>query len=300
MCLPPDDGHMAEWGENMGGQVRIAGEQGPRAVLHHHEQPFAGGFITTGAMADSAKAYFAEGWNYPAQVRHQLAVAALPDERTMIVLEHCAVPIRTYLTEVKGLKLNVANDLFTGFTRRYHSGAGSVDRRGEAFGVHDLGGPWANVDDRLGVVGVYGGDSVHLVQTGERRASGYEHSLYYDELCCPCRVGLSAANAGDVVLDCGNVVLSGADHRETEAVAEGVERVETGEGLLRAVIVPGADGKRYLFVANFGETGVDTELPLPEGTRVVVEVAKREDGWTSGEGLHVSLKAGAAVLFALA
>ncbi|MCE5240731.1 hypothetical protein LLH23_19900 [bacterium] len=296
MCLPPDNGHFAEWCENMGGSVRVAGGQGKRTVLRHEERPFDGGFVTTGVMSDCTKAYFAEGWTYPAQVPHQLAVAALPDDRTMVVLEHCAVSIRTYLSEAKGLKLNVANDLFTGFERRYASEGGSIVRRGEDMGALKLGGTWANVDGRLGVVGVYGSDEVWLHQAGQRRASGYGESLYYDELCAPCRVGLWDVPAGTVVLDCGNVVLSGADAQETADVAAGVQRLAASHDDLRAVLVPGADGKRYVLVANFGAEAADGTVGISEAD-AILDVVTREDGWTSGPELFVSLQAGGATLF---
>jgi len=296
MCLLPEDGHFAEWCENMGGGVRVAGGQGKRVVLRHEQQTFDGGFVTTGEMSDCPKAYFAEGWNYPAVVPHQLAVAALPDDRTMVVLEYCTVGLRTYLTEVKGLKLNIANDLFNGTERRYVSAVGSIVQRGEDLGVRKLGGAWANVDGRIGVVGVYGSEEVSLYQAGQRRASGYGQSLFYDELCAPCRVGLWDVPAGEVVLDCGNVVLSGADARETAEVAAGVRRLETSGEHVRAVLVPGADGRRYAFVANFGPEAAEATVALGEGN-AVLEVVTREDGWTSGEELWVSLQAGEARLF---
>lgn len=297
LCLPPAEAHLAEWCENMGGRVRVAGEQGLRSVLRHQEQPFEGGFITTGEMADTAKAYFGEGWTYPAVVTHQLAVAALPDDRTMIVLEHSAAPIRTYLTEVKGLKLNVPNDLFNGLKRRYAAAGGETVAQGEGSGITGLGGNWANVEGRIGMAGIYGADEVSLYQAGRRRASGYEDSLYYDELCAPCRTGLWDEPAGAVVLDCGNVVLSGADAAETAAVAGGVERLEAGEGLLRVVMVPGADGKRYLFAANFGAAEEQVTLALPVDTAAVVNVVTRDDGWTGEGTLIISVQAGGAVLF---
>jgi hypothetical protein len=132
LCLPPDRSDLAEWCENLGGRVAVAGEQGKRTVLTHSQKLFHGGFITTGTMADSTKAYFAEGWTSQEPVAHKLAVVALPDERTMVILEHCRVHTRTYLREIKGLKLNVPNDLFNGFRRVYTTQAGEVtaDRRG--------------------------------------------------------------------------------------------------------------------------------------------------------------------------
>ncbi|MEN6301781.1 MAG: hypothetical protein ABFD96_03610 [Armatimonadia bacterium] len=256
LCLPPQSGHLAEWCESMGGRVRIAGEQGMRKVQWHKQWSFDGGFVTIGEMADSTKAYFGEGWTSPERAPHQLAVAALPDDRTMIVLEYATVGIRTYLTEVKGLKLNVPNDLFNGFKRNYYSESGHTRLEGKAEGVTALESRYVNIEDTIGVISVYGGDTISVCQAGKRRASGYEDSLYYDEVCSPCEVGLWDVPPGTVVLDCANVVLSGTDSQETCAAADGVKRLETA-GLLRAVQVPGADGAEYVLVANFGEEPVE-------------------------------------------
>ena len=140
---------------------------------------------------------------------------------------------------------------------------------------------------------------MRLFQAGKRRASGYEESLYYDELCFPCRVAMWDAPPGAVVLDCGSVVLSGTDHRETGQVAQGVECLAVDEPGLRAVVVPGADGKRYLLIANFGDGTIDVQIPMPAGVHVVVDPVTREDGWMEGERLYLNVKSGAAHLFVL-
>lgn len=259
LCLPPTSGHLAEWCENLGGRVLAAGEQGRRTVLQHWQQAFPGGFVTAGAMTDSSKRVFPEGWTCSEPLVHKLAVAALPDDRTMVVLEHCRVPHRTYLCAVKGLKLNVPNDLFNGRQRRYAGERGELLLAGTGEGQHDGLGHWLNVEGCLGVVGLYGGEELAIWQAGQRRASGYADSLYYDEICFPCRVGLWDAPPETVLLDCGSLVLSGADAAETAAVAATAAAVPTGHPDLRAVRVPLAGGGECLVVANFGEATARTE-----------------------------------------
>jgi len=61
-------------------------------------------------------------------------------------------------------------------------------------------------------------------------------------------------NPGTVVLDCGSVVLSGADREETRELAEGgVARLECEHELARAVQVAGANGEQYALSADFSE-----------------------------------------------
>ncbi|MFO8079151.1 MAG: hypothetical protein R6V07_02490, partial [Armatimonadota bacterium] len=235
-----------------------------------------------------------------AALEHRHAVAALPDERTMVVLEHCVAPFRCYLAEVKGLKLNVPNDVFNMMQRTYAFDGGSIRARGDdpACAIA-LGSHWACVDDTIGIVGVWGADGLTLYQAGERRASGYADSLFYDELCFPCIAPSSAAGSalpyldfapGEIILDCASVVLSGADAGETAEVAASVQRVDLGEDNLRGVRVPGADGASYAVVANFGEEPAEVALPIesPEATDCASGEAVRAADGT----LTITLRAG--------
>jgi len=278
LCLPPGDGHLAEWDYNLAGSVRLLGAGGIPEVVRHDQALFEGGFITWGTMDDRADAIFPEGWTPPAPIEHQYAVAALPDDRTMIVLEHCAAPIRCWLREVKGLKLNVPNDIFNDLERAYVGAEGTVTVRGDRpAGVIDLHSRWACVEETIGVASIYGGESFALYQAGQRRASGYEDSLYYDELCCRCTLGTIEVNAGQVLLDCGNVILSGANPDETAEVAAAVERVPCDAEMVRAVRVPGADGHAWLLVANFGAESAAASAQVDgDSARDVVCEATRE------------------------
>ena len=296
LCLPPEASHLAEWCENMGGRVTLLGSEKQRTVMRHQQASFDGGFITWGCMADCPQQFLPEGWKGSEVAPHQIAAAALPDDRTMIVMERCRVDHRTYLTEVKGLKLNVPNDLFNGFNRSYRGADGILQIEGTGEGMGNLGYNWANVDDTIGVVGIYGGDSLILYQAGSRRASGYGDSLYYDELCFPCRLGLWDAAPGEVVLDCASIVLSGADTAATEEAARrGARRLECDHDLVRVVCVRGADEKDYLMAANFGVAEATFVVTLPAAmiaTNLVGEVNLGADGTM----LALTLEAGEAIV----
>lgn len=296
LCLPPDDGQLAEWCANLGGEVRLAGEQGRRTVLEHAQTLLPGGFLTTGVMADSGKACFAEGWTGSDPVRHAYAVAALPDDRTLLVMERCQVQHRTFLTAVKGLKLNVPNDLFNEGRRRYFAAAGETVVEGTAQGLTELVGRWVNVEDRLGVVGLYGADNWLLYQAGHRRASGYDASLYYDELCCPGRVGLWSEDPGTVVLDCASAVLSGADRVETAALLASGCRVLATDGTVRAVAVRGADGRGYVLAANLGPEATACALDLGPEPLTMLASLEASSLVPAGDGWRLELPPGGALL----
>ncbi|MFP4250877.1 MAG: hypothetical protein ACLFU7_14550 [Armatimonadota bacterium] len=300
LCLPPDSGDLAEWDRNMAGLALPLGAAGRAEVLDHEQTLFEGGFVTWGVMDDSAGAVLAEGWKFPSALEHRYAVAALPDERTMVVLEHCVAPFRCYLAEVRGLKLNVPNDVFNSMHRTYASAGGSIRARGDdPASAIALDSRWACVDDTIGVVGVYGADGLTLHQAGERRASGYAESLFYDELCFPCTAPSAAGGSalpylefapGEIVLDCASIVLSGANAEETAEVAESVERIDLDAEMLRGVLVPGADGARYAVLANVG--GESAEVALPVESPKATDCASGEALRAADGALTVALRAG--------
>jgi hypothetical protein len=135
MCLPPDDGHLAEWESNLVGQVEFAADPHPahpkpppgRRLIGHHSATFDGGFITCGSLIEGAEVELAEGWTGRDLATHHIAFAALPDGRTVVGLELIRLGnARVLVRSVKGLHLNIPNDLYNGFTRTLTTAAGAV------------------------------------------------------------------------------------------------------------------------------------------------------------------------------
>jgi hypothetical protein len=96
------------------------------------------------------------------------------------------------------------------------------------------------------------------------------------------------ADAGEVVLDCGWAVLSGADAARTAQAAAEFTRLPA-PGAVRLVEYRGADGRRYLLAANFG---AEPFSGTPEGASKLLDLAS---GVTGVEGIH--LPAGEARLY---
>lgn len=263
MCTPPDDGHLAEWSHNLAGVVRFLGDDGVieggqtrhRQLAGYHVDTFAGGFATCGRIDEGVDLVLAEGWRGHRSAVHQIAFVALPDAHTVIGLQHCRTgDHRTFLTEVKGLHLNLPNDLFNGFQRQLTTELGQVVLQSPANAdqVLGLGGLWANVEGRIGVVGVYG-DKQLVVHRSQRRRGGKYASLYVDEICLGCHLGTWSVDPETLVLDAAWAVLSGVGVEQTQAFARHCVAIEVGRPALRAVRLRGLDGVVYVVLAHFGD-----------------------------------------------
>lgn len=315
LCLPPDDGSIAEWSECLAGRVTPLGElrHGGDGHCWHNlrrytQSSFDGGFVTCGTTTDGAEIVLPEGYRATDLVDHHLAFAALPDGHTAMRVELARNgPRRTYFRDVRGLKLNVANDLWNDSARTWHDARGSRRVAAEIEGVEQaepLLSSWVNVDDRLAVVAVYGCDTLHLYRTGTRRG-GYAGSIHYEEICTSVRLGPFDLSAGETILDNGAVILASVDHRATAAYAGGgqASRAPTNHGWARAMVAAGMDKQRYLLVANFsgecpGDERIDVALPGDAATRAV-DLATGERLMVEGETLMVMARPGQARLLRL-
>ena len=89
---------------------------------------FDGGFATCGALIEGAEVELAEGWTGRDLAMHHIAFVALPDARTVVGLELVRLgKARALVRSVKGLHLNLPNDLYNGFTRTLATAAGPID-----------------------------------------------------------------------------------------------------------------------------------------------------------------------------
>jgi hypothetical protein len=286
MCQPPDDGHLAEWSYNLAGVVRFLGDEGVieggqtrhRRLLGYHIDLFHGGFATCGAIAEGTDVALAEGWRGDGLATHWIAYVALPDGHTVLGLQRCQTgDQRTYLVEAKGLHYNLPNDLFNGFSRRLVVEGDEVVLESPPQGEYilELGSTWANVEDRLGVVGIYGDDQL-VIHRADRRRGGKYASLYVDELCWGCVVGTQSVDPGAVVLDVGWAVLSSVDAGRTAVFAEHCAAIDVEGTEMRAVRVQGLDSISYAVVVNWRdvEQSGPAEHLLGENTQAIDVVTK--------------------------
>jgi hypothetical protein len=270
-CQPPDDPHLSDWEGNLAGRVEFVSDHRPeqppeRRLLSWWGESFEGGFVTSGALVEGAEVTLAEGWRGRDLAVHHLAFAALPDERTVVGLELCrAGASRVCLRAVKGLHLNLANDLYNDFQRVLAAAGGDLLLRSPAdrAGGVGLGSTWLSVEGRLGVVGVYGSAELAVHRSTERRG-GRLGSLHVEEICWPLQEGPRWFDPGKTVFDVGWAVLSSADAEATRRCAADprTRRLELEGGNLRALSVAGGDGRQYLMIANFGDRAAELRLDL--------------------------------------
>ena len=271
LCVPPTDGHLAEWNQNLAGQILFVGDDGTfaggqsphRELVRHYTTTFEGGFATTGTVTEGIKIAMNEAWMSTALAEHHLAFVALPDGHTVIGLQQCRVlDGRAYTICIKGMNLGIANDVFNGFRRHWitaekkHVLLSPVETSQSI----PLGSRWACVDDCLGAVGIYGADEMAMSRSPQRRGGQY-HSLYVDELCWSLQEELTSHDPGAMVLDVGWAALASVDADDTQRFSESCQAIELS-GLLRAVCVTGLDDKRYTVFANFGKDEV--EIPIAQ------------------------------------
>jgi hypothetical protein len=273
LCLPPHDGHLAEWWHNLAGVARFMGDDGtfPYAQSSHRRlgaytiDTFDGGFVTCGHLLEGVDLTVPEGWSRKgAMATHHLALAALPDGHTMVGLQLVRIgELRAVTLELKGMQLNIPNDLFNNHQRVLSTARGDqkLSTPPEADATVDLASRWASIDGKLSAMALYGQPTLTLHRSAHRRGGKF-HTLFTEELCVGCAVGPVAHDAGAVILDVGWAVMSSVDAARTQAVAE-ANAAPALAGLphdARGVRVTGLDGKTYTVLANFGDKPIDVRL----------------------------------------
>ena len=263
MCLPPTDGHLAEWAYNLAGYVRFLGDDGKvpggqtqhRRLLDQHITTFEGGFVTIGAIMEGVDIELAEGWRGTDSAEHQICFAALPDDHTVVGLEFCqAGPRRCYTAEVKGMHLNIPNDLYNGFERNLTAESGELTLgRPESDLVLDLNSSWVNIDGVLGASVIDGAEGLVVSRSANRRGGKY-NSLHVEEICCPCVNETIAWDANSVLIDAAWLAISSVDATQTRAVSQNTS--SGSEGTIRWARVTGHDGFDYVVAANWGFAAV--------------------------------------------
>lgn len=268
MCLPPSRSDLAEWSCNLAGRVRFVGDPGTftggqsphRKLIDHHQQAFQGGFITTGSITEGMNLSIPEGLTLNDIATHHLCFAALPDGHTVVGLQLVRMnECRAHACEIKGMHLNVPNDLYNSMSRTLQTEQGQQIFQSPARlnQLLNLNSRWACIDQTIGVVGLYGATSLSLDRSTSRRGGAYQ-SLHVDQLCWHADNHTAAYNAHQTILDVGWRVMASVDSDTTKRLAqpdafEVEHQDDAQDNLKRSVVVLGCDDKRYRVQADFGE-----------------------------------------------
>ena len=256
MCLPPGDSSLAEWERNLCPVVRCLGDDGVRPIhrrlLAHTLSALDGGFVTCGAVMEGVNVVIDEGAACTDQAVTHVAFAALPDGRTCLCLQYfvASADRAFYLSALQDMHLVIPNDVFNGSRRTLHHEGGPTILLSppENDGILALNSRWVNIDGRLGVIALRGADQILVDRSRQRRAGRYQ-SLFTETLCLHCRNAVTRCRPGEVLVDVGFAVLSGADAGTTAQVAGG--SLSFAESAVKGIWADGADGKRYALLANF-------------------------------------------------
>ena len=262
LCVPPDRSDMAEWQNNLSGELITSNTPVPTIVSNDHDV-FDGGFINYGQIAWTEFAPMGEGELEDIFARHSIVFAALPDSKTVVCLQYAETTRRIFLQRVKGLGLKIPNDLFNGFKRRYVSSEGTLELNGCPGKEENikLESSWLNIDDCLSVFNIYGDRHFTIHRPAERQIKvKYSHgltSLYADEICSEFKADRNIEPPNKVMIDTGAVLVSGIDAAETLKVNDQQrwQTIDMGTGI-RAIKVTDANNQKYLLIANFNKNKI--------------------------------------------
>ncbi|MCW8131005.1 MAG: hypothetical protein KIS92_11705 [Planctomycetota bacterium] len=299
MCQPPGDGHLADWQQNLGGKIEFVSDETGKArrrLLGAHVASFEGGFAASGAIMEGVDLLIAEGWRGTDSAVHRLAFVALPDDHTVVGIEYAVNgQRRAWLKELHGMHWLLPNDLFNGGRRELATEIGSAEFETPppAEAVVALGSRWACLDGQVGVLGLYGGQTLAVHRTTQRRGGRYR-SLHVEAFGWPARAGLWAAQPGEVLLDCAWMAAASvtAEQTRTLAQANAHARVADLPETLRAVRVRALDGKTYVVAFNL----TDADVPCEAAKLLGGTAARNLISGTPASGT-ILLPAGAALVF---
>ncbi|MBZ2195588.1 hypothetical protein [Occultella gossypii] len=163
LCLPVEQGDLAEYHLNLAPQLSFEGAQAAlgeytsgkpsRRVLDYWQGSFAGGFATVGQVAEGVELSIGEGWSGGPGAESIIAMVALPDDATVLGLQIVTTPDwYVGLLGGHGLNLGIPNDAYNAHQRVLRTQHETIDLEGPAAedSLRDLG-PQVCVDGRLTV-----------------------------------------------------------------------------------------------------------------------------------------------------
>jgi hypothetical protein len=254
---------LAEWTpDQLVGAIDAEGFTRSRSVTHR-QRLVPGGFTTTGRIDEGMKE------DRPA-VRHFIAYAALPAERTAVLLDLALAAQEARVTRNEGLQLALGNDVAGGNSWVVTGEMEPLTIRGvepETAAVNrTLETRWLNIAGALGVALLYGQEPFTLrdFSARDQRPTDAFRSHHAELLCTPFQVTPVDYRARQVVRDTAILLVAG-DAEATRRALERASIAPTGEELARAVWVTGNSGQNYLVGANFGERELALSLRPPRG-----------------------------------
>lgn len=274
LCVPVKRSDLAEWRNNLAGCVMGYGRVNYQKPVYHREFIFDNGFVTIGETQIYSESFISEGQLPEILAKNEIVFAALPDDTTCIVMQRCIANLpMTYIYQAKGLFLNIPNDIYNGCERTYWFEGGFTTLKGPAKKQEKIvfSSSWLNVDDCLGIIGIYGSNSFLIYRPKKRQAGlklnqleaeSMETGLFVDEICYPYREKI-IVRKGSIVFDIGCAVIANKNRQQTRFLSRNVFIPEIESNFdVKAAGIKCFDGKNYLVVVNFGQTKAEVRMEL--------------------------------------
>ena len=254
LAHPLFESDLAEWHSN--GHAQYEGHFICQLLPEKsYRRQFQKGFINSGKILYAEGNPWGEGEGKYNILQSQSACAALPDGKSMIVLEQVQVLKEHALNQFRSIGWQVPNDVHNGESRTFYGEnfTRTITRR-SGDGVIDTKSRWVNVDNKITLVLGYGADSFKINAPSEDRGNlkycRDMTSLYVNEICGTVENTPRVRRMpGEILADTGYAVI--ADSSADDGKRYSLKHLPT-EGALRVVQFTAPDGKNWQFAANFG------------------------------------------------
>ncbi len=259
VCVPPHRSDMAEWQRNLCGELITPGLSVPEFGEHAY-QTFSGGFLNIGNCRWQERAPLGEGEEQYYFADQKTVAAALPDGRTILLLDYAVMTKEITLKMIKGLNLKIPNDLFNHSHREYKGGNFSETLKGCP--NHDdtriINSNCLTIDDELSVLNIYGSETLTIHRPFppsiiiKKAHAPWLHSLYADEICSVFDSIPRRYLPGTVVIDCGYAISADSRIGIGCKIKHGIEYMTPeGEKYQLLIVSPDeASGKLLAEVEN--------------------------------------------------
>ncbi|MFN4227484.1 MAG: hypothetical protein ACK4F0_05035 [Candidatus Ratteibacteria bacterium] len=277
LCLPKDKSNIVEWKNNLSGIIIGTGRNNYHKILDHKEYIFEGGFATTGKTQIITENFIEEGRSQEILSENIIFFICLPDDTTTLVIQRFISKKFGYIREVKGLLFNLPNDIFNDCIRYIYSDEKKIKLKKERNRqeVVKIKSNWINIDNCIGIVGIYGSDSFYIKRPSIGQAglnlSQYESQvidsgLYIEEICYPYKSGLIPIKEDEKLIDIACLLYTGITAEKTyEKAKESKISIKTNSEEIKTILIKGEDNFFYLIAINFSseETLLTVKLNKP-------------------------------------
>ncbi|MDD3694693.1 MAG: hypothetical protein PHG44_01855 [Lentisphaeria bacterium] len=257
LCLPLADSSLAEWGYNCASQILGTGQTHSYRLLENQVRDFPGGFMSMGKFETVSEKQLAEGQSDEIIAQTQIACIALPDQKSMLFMQYAQTLQRVYIKYIRGLMLQLPNDLFNDWQRHIYSPGQSRLFKGmqPPYGTIDLQSKLINIDGRLNVELLYGADTL-LLERGRQRQVYMKNkeaaggNLYCEHICSKYSDRLQCFEGAALLLDEGFAIQAGAMPVNKPAT---IQLQDECSPACRLAAFRAADQVLYAMSANFSE-----------------------------------------------